>query len=98
MNKNENNFGSEIGCVLWFDQKKGYGFIKNITPNSENNGKEIFFHFTGINSVNTFKKVYPGEYVSFDIIDAEVATSSVNNSLLFKSLNFILFIFLFINE
>ena len=35
------------------------------------NGKEIFFHFTGINSVNTFKKVYPGEYVSFDIIDAE---------------------------
>ena len=68
---NKNNFGSEVGRVQWFDQKKGYGFVKLITLSSDRVNEDIFFHFTSINSINTFKKVYPGEYVSFDIIDAE---------------------------
>ena len=35
----------EIGNVLWFDQKKGFGFLKIITPETEHLNKEIFVHF-----------------------------------------------------
>lgn len=71
MSNNTENFGNEQGRVLWFDQKKGYGFIKLITPSSDNNGSEVFFHYSSINSVNSFKKVYPGEYVSFTLVEAD---------------------------
>ena len=37
--------GKEVGNVLWFDQKKGYGFVKVTTPDSELNGKEVFTLF-----------------------------------------------------
>ena len=68
---NKNNFGSEVGRVQWFDQKKGYGFVKLITLSSDRVNEDIFFHFTSINSINTFKKVYPGEYVCFDFVESE---------------------------
>ena len=55
--------GKNIGRIVWFDQKKGFGFVK-IMDTEE---KEVFFHFSSIQSVNSFKKVYPGEYVSLDI-------------------------------
>ena len=54
----ERKIGSEIGNVLWFDQKKGFGFIKIITPGSEYLNKEIFVHFSSVLSVNNFKKLY----------------------------------------
>ena len=56
------------GKVKWFDQKKGFGFIKIITPKSEFLDREVFVHYSNINSVNSFKKLYPGENVSFDVI------------------------------
>ena len=71
MSNNEKNIGNEVGRVLWFDQKKGYGFIQLVTPSSTKVNEEIFFHFSSINSINTFKKVYPGEYVSFSIVEAD---------------------------
>lgn len=62
------SYGSEIGNVLWFDQKKGFGFIKIMTPSSEYLDREVFVHYTNINSVNTFKKLYPGENVSLNVV------------------------------
>ena len=62
------SYGSEIGNVLWFDQKKGFGFIKIITPSSEFLNREVFVHYSNINSVNTFKKLYPGENVSLNVV------------------------------
>ena len=64
----ERKIGTEIGNVVWFDQKKGFGFIKVITPGSEYLDKEIFVHFTSIQSASNFKKLYPGENVSLDIV------------------------------
>ena len=58
---------NEVGNVVWFDQKKGFGFIKVITPESNMLNKDIFVHYTSIQSVNRFKKLYPGENVSLDI-------------------------------
>ena len=63
----EMKVGNEVGNVIWFDQKKGFGFVKIITPNSEYLGKEIFVHFSSIQSENTFKKLFPGENVSLDV-------------------------------
>ena len=60
-------FGSEIGQVLFFDHKKGWGFIKIIKSSNEYEGKDIFTHFSSINCVNEFKKIHPGEYVSLDV-------------------------------
>jgi cold shock CspA family protein len=62
------SYGSEIGNVLWFDQKKGFGFIKIMTPSSEFLDREVFVHYSNINSVNTFKKLYPGENVSLNVV------------------------------
>ena len=66
-NSNSPTHTSEVGNVIWFDQKKGFGFIKVITPGSEMLNKEIFVHYSSIQSVNRFKKLYPGENVSLDI-------------------------------
>ena len=60
--------GNEVGNVVWFDQKKGFGFIKVITPGSKYLNKEVFVHFSAIQSKNRFKKLYPGENVSLNII------------------------------
>ena len=69
------SYGSEIGNVLWFDQKKGFGFIKIITPSSDFLDKEVFVHYSNITSVNTFKKLYPGENVSLNVIKNTATTA-----------------------
>lgn len=51
----------------WFN-RKGYGFIKVLTPGNEHTGEDFFVHLSGINSPNDgYKSLYPGEYVSFDL-------------------------------
>lgn len=68
-NSNSNqSYGSEVGNVVWFDQKKGFGFVNIITPDSEFTGREIFVHYTSIQSQNRFKKLLPGENVSLNIV------------------------------
>tara|TARA_B100001123_G_C15317948_1_gene1026857 strand:+ start:2785 stop:3168 length:384 start_codon:yes stop_codon:yes gene_type:complete len=64
-------YGNEVGNVIWFDQKKGFGFVKIITPNSEHLNKEIFIHYTSIQCENNFKKIYPGENISLNIVQEE---------------------------
>ena len=70
---NKRKMGKEIGNVLWFDQKKGFGFVKVITPDSDLNGNEVFVHYSQIQCESSYKKLYPGENVSLDIVknDAE---------------------------
>ena len=59
---------THIGQVLWFDQKKGFGFVKVNQPESDFHDKEIFVHFSSIHTEKTnYKKLFPGEYVSMDI-------------------------------
>lgn len=51
------------GRVKWFDTKKGYGFVETTGESSE----DLFIHFSNINTrdSDTYKKLFPGEYVSF---------------------------------
>jgi CspA family cold shock protein len=50
------------GIVKWFNEKRGYGFIK------QEDGPDIFVHFTSI-TMPGFKTLAEGDEVNFDIED-----------------------------
>jgi len=58
---------SVVGKVQWFDHKKGYGFVKVISPGSDHTDSEVFLHFSEIKCQSNFKKVFPGEVVSLSV-------------------------------
>ncbi|MBC8359762.1 MAG: cold shock domain-containing protein [Candidatus Aminicenantes bacterium] len=52
------------GTVKWFNEKKGYGFIE------QENGQDIFVHFTSI-TMPGFKTLAEGDEVKFDIEESD---------------------------
>jgi CspA family cold shock protein len=51
----------EVGQVKWFDRTKGYGFITQLSNNTD-----IFIHFSQIyGEHNAFRYLVAGEYVEF---------------------------------
>lgn len=52
------------GIVKWFNDKKGYGFIK------QEDGQDIFVHFSSI-GMPGFKTLAEGDQVSFDVEDSD---------------------------
>ena len=62
------------GRVEWFNSRKGYGFINDV--NSENS---YFVHYDGITvSGDNYKKLFPGEYVSFSLMTTDDRTSCID--------------------
>lgn len=61
------------GTVRWFNNQKGYGFIK------DENENDIFVHFSGLN-MEGFKTLSEGEEVEFDVIESEKGPQAVNVS------------------
>lgn len=59
------------GTVKWFNGAKGYGFITDET------GKDVFVHYTGINS-DGFRTLEDGAEVTFDIVDGDKGPQAVN--------------------
>jgi CspA family cold shock protein len=58
------------GHVLWFDVKKGFGFIRS-------NDQDIFVHFSKIESPpGEFRVLEEGEEVSFELFYAERGNGS----------------------
>ena len=62
----------EKGIVKFFDNKKGYGFIKSDA------GGDYFVHFTSIISDEDYKKLDEGDRVSFEVEDAPRGPSAIN--------------------
>ena len=58
---------TEVGKVKFFDHKKGYGFVEVINPESKHVNTEHFLHYSEIKCDSNFKKVIPGEIVSFTV-------------------------------
>ena len=50
------------GTVKWFDNKKGYGFIKR------EEGEDIFVHYSAIKG-DGFKTLNQDEKVSFELVE-----------------------------
>ena len=59
------------GTVKWFNAKKGFGFI------SDETGKDVFVHFSGI-VADGFKTLEEGQSVVFDIEQGAKGAQAVN--------------------
>lgn len=64
-----------LGCVDWFDKKKGYGFILNM--DDENN--PIFVHHSYLKpSTDCYSFLEFGEYVEFEISEGKNGKQAEN--------------------
>ncbi len=59
------------GTVKWFNAEKGFGFI------SQDNGADVFAHFTQIQS-DGFRSLDEGQKVSFDIEEGQRGLQATN--------------------
>ena len=65
--KTTQEFGTHVGQVVRFFNRKGFGFIKDL-----HDDKDYFIHNTEISlKGDGYRKLYPGEYVSYNIEDRE---------------------------
>ena len=59
------------GTVKWFNNQKGYGFL------SDENGKDVFVHYSGIVGEG-FKSLEEGMEVEFEISEGDKGPQAVN--------------------
>lgn len=60
------------GTVKWFNTLKGYGFI------TDENGQDVFVHYSNIVSEKGFKNLYEKHPVEFDVVETERGAQAVN--------------------
>jgi CspA family cold shock protein len=60
------------GTVKWFNESKGYGFIK-----PEDGSQDVFVHFTAIKEEG-FKTLAEGQEVEFDIVQGDKGLQAAN--------------------
>lgn len=64
-----------IGKVKWFDGKKGFGFIE------QENGEEVFVHYSDIKTDKQYKTLDKGVEVEFEIVEGARGLKAVNVTL-----------------
>lgn len=64
------------GTVKWYDQSKGFGFIK-----AEDGGTDVFVHATALHSAG-LKELRDGQSVQFDLVVAKNGKPAAENLVL----------------
>ena len=60
-------FGTRVGRVIRFFNRKGYGFVTDLNDNTD-----YFVHNSEIRVKDgIYRKLYPGEYVSYNLVERE---------------------------
>lgn len=65
--------GEYIGTILWFDDRRGYGFIECLQFE-----KNIFVHFNRVESYENFKTLSKGQIVTFEATQTVKGFMAVN--------------------
>ena len=63
------------GTVKWFNNQKGFGFI------TDENGQDIFVHFTGLN-MEGYKTLEENQTVEYDVTMGEKGPQATNVTVL----------------
>ena len=61
------------GKVNWFNESKGFGFI---TP--DDGSKDVFVHFSAIQSGGDFKTLREGDAVEFNVVEGTKGPAAEN--------------------
>lgn len=59
------------GTVKWFNEKRGYGFIK------QDDGGDVFVHYSSI-TMPGFKRLVDGDRVSFEVEETKRGPQAIN--------------------
>jgi CspA family cold shock protein len=59
------------GAVKWFNESKGYGFIKL------EDGNDVFVHYSAIQG-DGFKTLAEGQMVEFDLVESQKGKQAAN--------------------
>ena len=62
----------KTGTVKWFNDAKGFGFIK-----PDEGGSDLFAHFSAINA-NGFKSLKEGQKISFEVVQGPKGQQASN--------------------
>ena len=64
-----------LGCVKWFNGKRGYGFITDVDTSSD-----VFVHHTGLStSKDCWKNLLKGEYVEYSLTTGDDGVVHASN-------------------
>lgn len=62
----------DVGRVMWFNEANGFGFIK------DDDGREVYFHYTAIVNSETKKSIPGGALVYFDLFQTSIGWEASN--------------------
>lgn len=70
--------GEFVGCVKWFSNNIGYGFVTVYTE-GEMKGRDVFVHHSGVRPLNSnYRTLQKGEYISFDLGASDNGKQAIN--------------------
>ena len=61
------SMGTMIGKVIWFNDGRGYGFIRP-NPEFNHNGKDVFVHFSALVQEAKRRTLLTDQVVEFELV------------------------------